>query len=157
MRDRQATTEKETYGGPPMDMPCNTVGHNLVLTVADLRTCIVSEKPRTFHLKCKFQINITGSVHFIEVSPCKEHSVWSTPAEEIIVCPGFNFSIHNMAWRVSLFLVEDSQNQQLNTSFKERKQIDSSAHHILAWWEKSCFLSFALPCIYLSLFLFSFL
>ena len=46
MRGRQATTEKETQGGPPMDVPCNTVGHSLVLTVADLRSCIVSEKPR---------------------------------------------------------------------------------------------------------------
>lgn len=62
-----------------MDVPCNTVIQNLVLTFEDPRSCIFSEKTRErggeFHLKRVFQINITGPLHLPGVSHCREHNV----------------------------------------------------------------------------------
>lgn len=81
MRDRQATTEKETYGGSPMDMPCNTVGHNLVLTVADLRTCIVSEKPRE---NVSLKMQISDQYYWF----CSFHRSVSLQRTQCVVNPG---------------------------------------------------------------------
>lgn len=68
--------------------------------------------------------------------------MWSTPAGEIIVCPRFSLTFLNPQHGLKgfSFLLPSNPNQQLNTSFKRRKQINSNAHQIQALMVKLLFL-----------------